>query len=419
MADTVVDVVVQIAGEDVPAGRLWSHRARRGESATFAYSPEYLKRDDSYELDPLLPKNTGQQQTPEGRALFGALSDAAPDGWGRRLIRRREIHHAEEHKTAERDIAEIEYLLGVRDGLRQGALRLRDPDTGGYLAEEVADTPQLLDLSRLLDAAEQLERHEDTAEDLRLLLDGGSSLGGARPKAHVIDPGGHIGIAKFPAPETDRWDVIRWEAVALTLAREAGVSVPEFQLHEITKRPVLIVRRFDRDTGGRIGYLSAMTMLEASDGGEGTYLEIAETIEEHSPAASKDLQELWRRIAFTRLISNTDDHLRNHGFLRTSTAGWSLSPAFDLNPNPQLGKAYSTVIDERQSGSEIQAAMELAEMFRLSADESRAILGQVRAATSRWREVAQSLKLNGEAIRRMAPAFEGAEARAADVAFDP
>jgi serine/threonine-protein kinase HipA len=164
-----------------------------------------------------------------------------------------------------------------------------------------------------------------------------------------------------------------------------------------------------------------MTMLEASDGGEGTYLEIAETIEEHSPTASKDLQELWRRIAFTRLISNTDDHLRNHGFLRTSTAGWSLSPAFDLNPNPnpQLGKAYSTVIDERQSGSEIQAAMELAEMFRLSADESRAILGQVRAATSRWREVAQSLKLNGEAIRRMAPAFEGAEARAADVAFDP
>jgi serine/threonine-protein kinase HipA len=257
MADTVVDVVVQIAGEDVPAGRLWSHRARRGESATFAYSPEYLKRDDSYELDPLLPKNTGQQQTPEGRALFGALSDAAPDGWGRRLIRRREIHHAEEHKTAERDITEIEYLLGVRDGLRQGALRLRDPDTGGYLAEEVADIPQLLDLSRLLDAAEQLERHEDTAEDLRLLLDGGSSLGGARPKAHVIDPGGHIGIAKFPAPETDRCDVIRWEAVALTLAREAGVSVPEFQLHEIAKRPVLIVRRFDRDTGGRIGYLGS------------------------------------------------------------------------------------------------------------------------------------------------------------------
>ncbi len=287
MADTVVDVEIQIAGEDVPAGRLWAHRSGRGESATFAYSPEYIKRDDSYELDPLLVKNTGQQQTPEGQALFGAFSDAAPDGWGRRLIRRSEIHHAEEHRTAEREIAEIEYLLGVRDGLRQGALRFRDPAEGTYLAEEDTEIPQLLDLSRLLTAAEQLEREEETPEDLRLLLEGGSSLGGARPKAHVIDQDGHIGIAKFPAPETDRWDVIRWEAVALTLAREAGVSVPEFQLHEIAGRPVLVVRRFDRDSGGRIGYVSAMTMLEASDGDEGSYLEIAETVEERSPSGQR------------------------------------------------------------------------------------------------------------------------------------
>jgi len=414
MPDVTVDVVVQIAGEDVPAGRLWSHRRRRDESATFAYAPEYLARQDSYELDPRLPKRTGQQHTAEGQALFGAFSDAAPDGWGRRLIRRREIHHAHEDNSAERDIAEIDYLLGVGDRLRQGALRFRDPADGTYLADERAGVPHLLDLRRLLDAAEQLEREQESDEDLRLLLEGGSSLGGARPKAHVIDEHGHLGIAKFPAPETDKWDVIRWEAVALMLARDAGMNVPEFRLHEVAARPVLIVRRFDRDdAGGRVGYVSAMTMLESSDGTGGSYLEIAETIEEHSPTATADLQELWRRIVFSRLVSNTDDHLRNHGFLRASTAGWSLSPAFDLNPNPQAGRAFSTIIDERGGANELDAALELADVFRLTGEQASTVLGEVERATSRWQIVAGSLGLTHAAIQRMSHAFEGDEAAVA------
>ncbi len=414
MTDTIVDVLVQIAGEDVPAGRLWAHPHPRSGSATFAYLPEYLAREDSYGLDPRLAEHTGQQQTAEGQALFGAFSDAAPDGWGRRLIRRNEIHHAKKHDVPERDMPEIDYLLGVRDQLRQGALRFRGPADGTYLADDRSDVPHLIDLRRLLAAAEQFEGDHETDEDLQLLLEGGSSLGGARPKAHVLDSQGQLGIAKFPAPQNDKWDVIRWEAAALTLARAAGLRVPQFRLHEIAGRPVLIVRRFDRDAGGRVGYVSAMTLLESRDGAGGSYVEMAETIEEHSPAASADLRELWRRIVFSRLISNTDDHLRNHGFLRTSTAGWSLSPAFDLNPNPQSGgRGFSTVIEERRGGSDIEAAIELAGLFRLTPQQALAAIEEVDHATSRWRAVAKTVGLQPAALERMAAAFENDEVRIA------
>ncbi len=230
----------------------------------------------------------------------------------------------------------------------------------------------------------------------------------------MLDTQGQLGIAKFPAPENDKWDVIRWEAAALTLARAAGLRVPQFRLHEIAGRPVLVVRRFDRDAGGRIGYVSAMTMLEAKDGAEGSYVEIAEAIEEHSPAASADLRELWRRIVFSRLISNTDDHLRNHGFLRTSTAGWSLSPAFDLNPNPQAGgRGFSTVIEERRDGSGVEAAIELAGLFRLTPQQALAVIEEIDRATSSWREVAKAVGLEPGALERMAAAFENDEVRIA------
>jgi serine/threonine-protein kinase HipA len=376
-------------------------------SATFAYLPEYLARDGSYELDPGLAKHAGQQQTPDGQALFGAFSDAAPDGWGRRLIRRNEIHRARERDETERNVAEIDYLLGVRDDLRQGALRFRHSHDGTYLATPTAGIPHLIDLPRLLGAAEQLERDEASEEDLRLLLEGGSSLGGARPKAHVLDSEGRLGIAKFPAPSGDDWDVIRWETVALTLAERAGVEVPPFGLHDIDGKPVLITRRFDREKAGRVGYVSAMTMLEVTDREPGSYLEIAEAIEDNSPSTTVDLRQLWRRIVFSRLISNTDDHLRNHGFLRLSTAGWSLSPAFDLNPNPQPGgKRFSTVIDRSTTENGVDTAIAVAELFRLTNEEAKAVAAQVSEAIFRWREIAANVGLARNEIERMATAFE-------------
>ncbi len=410
MAEQPIRVTVQIAGEDVPAGRMWTHRQSRSESATFAYLPDYLTRQDAYELDPSLALREGQQHTAIGQALFGAFTDAAPDSWGRRLILGAEQHQAREDKRSPRGLAEIDYLLDARDDLRQGALRFQDAREENYLAVSDHGVPHLLNLRRLLNANEELERDQASAEDLRLLLEGASSLGGARPKAHVLDTAERLSIAKFPCPTGDRWDVIPWEHVALTLAQQAGITVAEHQLLEIAARPVLMVRRFDRERERRVGYVSAMTMLGARDGDQGSYLEIAETIEEQSPHPAADLRQLWRRIVFNVLISNTDDHLRNHGFLRTSTAGWSLSPAFDLNPNPEgESKRFSTAIDEQSTLASIETALEVAELFGVGEQEARKILGEVAAATDRWREVAHASGLGKAEIERMEAAFEHPE----------
>jgi serine/threonine-protein kinase HipA len=414
MVEQPIEVDVQIAGRDVPAGRLWTHRHGQSESATFSYREDYLQLADAYELDPGLPLQAGQHQTPVKQPLFGAMSDCAPDGWGRRLVRRAEAQRAREADTQQRGLTEVDFLLGARDDLRQGALRFRGHDSEQYLAVDSEGVPHLIGLPRLLNASEELERDEPTSEDLRLLLHGGSSLGGARPKAHVLDTEGHLAIAKFPSPKADEWDVIRWEAVALTLARHAGITVPEHELHVIENRPVLVLRRFDRGTNMRIGYLSAMTMLQARDGEDASYLEIAEVIEERSPDAGGDLGELWRRIVFTVLISNTDDHLRNHGFLRLSTAGWSLSPAFDLNPNPEGGaKQLATAIDDNRTEASLATALEVAGLFRISETQARAIVAEVLAATERWRDVAQATGLGGQQLERLESAFEHEQSAAA------
>jgi serine/threonine-protein kinase HipA len=352
---------------------------------------------------------TGQQQTAVGRPTFGALSDCAPDRWGRRLIERTERLRAKREDRTARSFGEIDYLLGVRDDLRQGALRFREPGATAYLANEMDGVPPLLELPRLLSAVERLEGDEAREEELRILLRGGSSLGGARPKAHVIGTDGRVSIAKFPSSGDD-WNVTRWEEVALRLARSAGVEVPESQLHVIDGKSVLVVTRFDRAGAIRIGYVSAMTMLEAGDGDSGSYLEIADAIERNSASADADLRQLWRRIAFSVLISNTDDHLRNHGFLRASSAGWELAPAFDLNPDPAPGsKSLSTAIDFDDFAASIETLLGVAESFGLDAGEARGILREVGDATKRWRVVAEAVGCGAVEIEEMTPAFEHAE----------
>jgi serine/threonine-protein kinase HipA len=318
---------------------------------------------------------------------------------------------------AERSFGEIDYLLGVRDDLRQGALRFRDSRTDIYLADEASGVPPLLELPKLLGAADRLERDEAGEDELRTLLRGGSSLGGARPKAHVLDANGRVAIAKFPSAR-DEWEVMRWEAVALHLARAAGIRVSDWTLRPIDGKAVLIVDRFDRVEDRRIGYVSAMTMLEAGDHDHGSYLEIAEIVERHSPNAGEDLRELWRRIALSVLISNTDDHLRNHGFLRSSSAGWTLSPAFDLNPDPSPGpKHLNTAIDLDDTYASVDTLMSVAHHFRLDEDNARQTLGEVVDAASRWRAAAGQAALGRAAIERMTPAFEHDQAtRAREIA---
>jgi serine/threonine-protein kinase HipA len=408
MVPREIEVFVLIAGEDVLAGRLWPHRRQRTESQTFAYSPSYLERSDAYALDPILPLTSGQIQTPVGREMFGSFSDCAPDRWGRMLIHRRARRAGRgTDSTAEESFGEIDYLLGVRDDLRQGALRFRDPESETFLAEETSGIPHLVDLPQLLNLAERAESDVATEDELEILLKGGSSLGGARPKAHVLDRSGRIAIAKFPRPQGDDWDVTAWEAIALELARNAAIVVADSRLIDVGGRSVLVVDRFDRCPGERVGYVSAMTMLEAVDGERRSYIDLAEVIELESDRVTEDLRELWRRIVFSRLVSNTDDHLRNHGFLRAMSGGWTLSPAFDLNPSPEPGaRRFATAVDDGSEEDGLEGLLGVSELFRLNGSEAEAVIAEISHATSRWREVARKSGMGAASIAQMEPAFE-------------
>lgn len=398
-----VEVFVQIAGADVLAGRLCSHGAGRSESATFAYDESYLAMRGGYALDPALPLVSGQHQTPVERALFGAFTDCAPDGWGRRLIVR-----AQKASAGKRPIGygEIDYLLATRDDMRQGALRFRHQGQAHFLAQPETKIPPLIRLARLLDASANLEREEASNDDLKMLLRAGSSLGGARPKAQVMDDSGRLAIAKFPRVEGDSWEVIRWEATTHQLALDAGIDVPPARLMQIDGKPVLLIERFDRSGDLRIGYVSAMTRIERTDRQPGDYLEIAAVIERPD-----DLRELWRRIAFSLLVSNTDDHLRNHGFLRRSSDSWHLAPAFDINPNPE-GRHFATLVDGDDTG-DIEGLLGVAGHFRLSEADALTVLGEVVQATSRWAQVARQNGIDTSEIKLMADAFEHEAARSA------
>ena len=331
--------------------------------------------------------------------------------WGRSLIRRREAAQARDEGREPRSLGEVDYLLGVRDDLRQGALRFRRSD-GPFEAVEDRGVPTLTDLPELLALAARAERGTADLPDLQRLIRVGSSLGGARPKAHVRDANGNLAIAKFPSAAHDTWNVMAWEKVALELAAQAGITVPATTLLNLAGRSVLVVDRFDRtrdaDGGpvGRVGYVSAMTMLQSTDGEQGSYLEIAEAIEERSSQATADLRQLWRRIVFSILISNTDDHLRNHGFLHEGGDSWRLSPVFDVNPNPDPGaKHLSTAIDLGDDTANISLALSVADYFRLSAEEANIVVAQVQAAVSRWATVARQHGLSSQEITAMSLAF--------------
>ena len=409
-----VDVFVADGERNAPAGRLYPHRRGGVESASFVYTDTYLADPESYALDPALPLVAGTLQTPVGRQLFGAFRDSTPDRWGRMLFARAERARAEAAGTAPRALSDVDLLLGVRDDLRQGALRFRLGAEPVFRAPEETGVPVLTDLPALLDIASRVESDQAGSDEVRLLVGAGSSLGGARPKVHVINGAGHVAIAKFPDVISDRWDVMAWEKVAIDLARAAGVTVESSELIRVGDQHVFIAERFDRHGTLRIGYASAMSMLEAGPGDRRSHLEIAQVIEERSRAATSDLRQLWRRMAFSVLISNTDDHLRNHGFLHDRGESWTLSPAFDINPNPDLGPKYlSTAIDFTDTRARVDTLMSVAGYFRLDADAALAVLADVTTAVAAWRDVATSHGLTGREIDLMMPAFEHPEAERA------
>jgi len=408
VTDRETFVYVDLDGVPHLAGRLWARLRKNKEGATFEYDPQWLRHPARFSLEPALALGPGAFHTQADRPMFGALGDSAPDRWGRALMRRMARREAERHGQPPRTLREIDFLLFVDDEARQGALRFADRAGGAFLREpDAGRIPPLVELPRLLSASERVVDERDTDEDLRLLFAPGSSLGGARPKASVRLGNGSLAIAKFPRRD-DEINTVRWESLALALAGRAGIAVPTASLEEVAGKPVLLVTRFDRRGGRRIPFLSAMSMLGARDNETRSYLEFVDVLRQHGAAPREDMEALWRRIVFNVLISNTDDHLRNHAFLYEGQNGWRLSPAYDLNPVPTdiKPRVLTTSIAEDDDRASLDLAFGAAGYFEIGDDRARAIVGEVASSVSAWRDEAARHGLTRPEIDRMASAFE-------------
>lgn len=388
-------------------GLMRRHGSRGRQSVTFEYDPEWIRDAAGVLLDPALPVGPGTFRPPAGREMFGTLGDSAPDTWGRTLMRRKERRAAEREGRAVRALHETDFLLGVADETRLGALRFRLQGDDVFQAPQDVGVPGTVALGQLLKASERILRGEETDEDLLLIFAPGASLGGARPKASVIDQHGALFIAKFPK-ETDEYSLERWEAIVLDLAEAAGIQTASHDLIDNDGRPIFLSRRFDRAGRARIPFLSAMSMTEHRDGDRGSYLEIVDALTEHGANPADDRTELFKRVAFSVLVSNTDDHLRNHGFLWRGQRGWTLSPAYDINPTPQdiRPRILATNIDFDDGTCSIELLRSVAGEFALKQKDADALIRQVATATQDWRRAARRRGAKGPEIQRMKSAFE-------------
>jgi serine/threonine-protein kinase HipA len=388
---------------DVMVGRLWVRSRGGRDTATFEYDASWLAAAAPFELDPELPLGRGQFHSE--RALFNVFADSAPDRWGQTLLRRHERARARAEGRTPRTLRPIDFVTLVSDETRLGALRFRTRGSTEFLTS-ASRVPPLVQLPRLLRATAAVVEDRDTAEDLALLLAPGTSLGGARPKASVIDTDGRLAIAKFPSRDDD-WPVTRWEAAVLAMATDAGIATPPRRLEVVLKKPVLIVQRFDREGNRRIPYMSALTALGAKDGDVRSYLELAETLRRIAAAPRKELAQLWRRLVFNILSSNTDDHLRNHGFLH-GEGGWRLAPAFDLNPMPVdvRPRVHALAIDEHEQTASLELARSVIASFGVSSAGAKQIVSEVAKPVAAWRTYGTAVGLTKRQLDRMASAFE-------------
>lgn len=402
-----IEVHIDLAAGLKRVGTLHRQARRGGEAVSFEYHPNWLADTARFSLEPALTLNRGAFAPAGGQPIFGSIGDSAPDTWGRRLMQRAERRLAEREGRPVRTLMEADYLLGVSDACRLGALRFRRTGEEQFQSRTAAGVPGMIELGRLLQITERILRDEETDEDLQIIFAPGSSLGGARPKASVIDQHGRLAIAKFPK-ETDAYSIEAWEAVALQLATRAGIRTSEHELIRVAGKPVLLSRRFDRDTRMRVPFLSALSMMGLKDGDRGSYPELVDVLTRHGAQASVDARELYRRMVFNVLISNVDDHLRNHGFLWTGRGGWTLSPAYDLNPTPAdvRPRILTTNISLDEGTCDLDLVVSVAEYFGLASIPARAIIKEVATATATWREVAVAREARPGEIHRMVSAFE-------------
>lgn len=409
-------LLVYFDGEQVATprlmGTLTGTNVRGKELFSFEFEESWLKDKTLRSFDPDLQLYSGRQYAPQGKDTFGIFLDSTPDRWGRMLLDRRELIRAREEGRSPRSLFETDYLMGVYDESRMGALRLKRTADGPFLDDDSSlCSPPWTSLRDLEYAALQIEQDPEVNDSrwLRMLIHPGSSLGGARPKANVLDAAGHPWIAKFPS-RNDRKDVGAWEAVCMELARRCGITVSEWKLLKLNSpHHTFLSKRFDRtDTGRRLQFTSAMTLLGYTDGADATtgasYLELAEWIMQNCYDVERNLRQLYTRIAFNVAVSNCDDHLRNHGFLYTPK-GWTLSPAYDLTPDA-YGTDLKLCINETDSALDYALVLSIAPYLGIPVGEAQAILATVQQETSRWRTVATSLGIPRSEQEQLQPAFD-------------
>ena len=415
----IIAVYADWVGLAEPLRLGWLH-ARRGagrEVFEFEFDAAALAHSaaESLHLDPRLGLFEGRQHPPQGHQTFGVSADASPDRWGRLLMRRR-LERAQRAGRIDKAVRlhESDYLLGVHDAYRSGALRLRRDDAGDFLDNQHgAAAPPFVQLRELEAASLALERDEDNmsaaGDDwLRMLIAPGGSLGGARPKASVVDPQGQLWIAKFPSVR-DEHDMGAWELVVQTLAQSCGLTVPQSLARKFASRQhTFLVKRFDRTPAGRLHFASAMTLTGRLDGDDAStgasYLEIARVLIDHGANTVADLRELWSRIVFNMLVSNTDDHLRNHGFILVPGKGWRLSDTYDMNPVP-ASQGLTLNVSEADNAMDLDLARSVAPYFRVSRKLADEIIARSQTVVRQWPKIADSLKVRAREQEQMAAAF--------------
>jgi serine/threonine-protein kinase HipA len=395
-------------------GHLKALPGRGKEIFSFEYDQDWLKKYQAYSLDPSLQLFPGPQYAPLEQGNFGMFLDSSPDRWGRILMDRREAQLARAEERPERKLLESDYLLGVYDKHRLGALRFRTDVNGPFLDDNsLLASPPWVKLRELEQASLEIEK--DNAENnpnyskwLNMLIAPGGSLGGARPKASVVDEKKHLWIAKFPS-NNDENDIGAWEMVIYKLAKRAKITMAEAKIEKFNSRHhTFLSKRFDRTiTGERIHFASAMTLLNHKDGDEASngasYLELAKFITQQGAEPDQDLEQLWRRIVFYICVSNVDDHLRNHGFI-LQPKGWVLSPAFDINPVAR-GDGLKLNISDKDNSQDLNLAKEVADFFRVKPDKADVIIREVVKAVKGWRKEATALGISSKEQNQMERAF--------------
>ncbi|MBD5183595.1 MAG: type II toxin-antitoxin system HipA family toxin [Bacteroidales bacterium] len=394
-------------------GELSYDSVRGSETYGFSYDKEWLAKYGDVFLSEDLQNYPGIQYTRPEKDIFACFSDALPDRWGRTLLNRREQITASEQKRPVRRLTSFDYLMGIDDSSRMGGFRFAETPNGKFINYEASlRVPPLASVRELMHAAHEIEASEEkhllpSKKWLAQLLHPGTSLGGARPKASVIDEDGTLTVAKFPSRKDD-YDVGLWEHFCHVMGRKAGINVADTRTIMGEDYQILLSKRFDRnDSGKRIHFASALTLLGLTDGDNAStgygYPDIVDFIIQHGSHVEQNLEELYRRVSFYIIVGNSDDHFRNHGFLLTRK-GWELSPAYDINPT--LSDNQSLLINSSTSESNLDILLESAGEYMLSSEKAKTIIAEVKSAMISWRNEARRLGLPQRNIDMFASRFD-------------